>query len=106
MQGKLKDAKELVFSAMELLEQTVGPENPEYIGANLIYNICDSKKEEEMLSQVEDSIFRMQYQLGQKHPSITRALRWYLNKLQECGETEKIAEVKERFDMHVKALKG
>ena len=104
MQGKLKDAKELIFSAMDLLECTLGPENPEYIGANLIYNICDSKEEEEMLSQVEDSIFRMQYEFCQKHPSLTRALRWYLKKRQERGETEKIAEVKERFDMHVKAL--
>src|SRR4030095_404017 len=103
-QGKLKDAKELIFSAMDLLEVALGPENPEYVRAHLIYNLCDSQTEEEMVSQVEDSIFRLQYQLGQKHPSITRALRWYVKKLQERGETEKIAEVKDRFDLHVKAL--
>jgi tetratricopeptide (TPR) repeat protein len=103
-QGKLKDGKELVFSAMDLLERALGPENPEFIRANLIYNISESKDEEEMLSQVEDGILRMQYQLGQKHPSITRALRWYLKKREARGETEQIAELKERFDMHVKAL--
>lgn len=103
-QEKMKEAKELLFSAMDLLEGALGPENPEYIRANLIYNLCESKGEEEMLSQVEDSIFRMQYQLGQKHPSITRALRWYLKKRQERGETERITEAKERFGMHVKAL--
>ncbi len=103
-QGKLKDAKDLIFSALDLLERALGPENPEYIRAYLIYNICDSKDEEEMLSQVEDGILSMQYQFGQKHPSITRALRWYMKKRQERGETEKIAELKERFDIHVKTL--
>lgn len=106
-QGKLKEAKDLIFSALDLIEQALGPENPECIRASLIYNICDAKNEDEMLSQVEDDILRLQYQLGKigkKHPSITRALRWYLKKRQERGEIEKIAEAKDRFDIHVKAL--
>jgi tetratricopeptide (TPR) repeat protein len=103
-QGKLKDSKDLIFAAMDLLERALGPENPEFIRANLIYNISESKDEEEMLSQVEDSILRMQYQLGQKHPSIARALRWYLKKRQARGETDKIAELNERLDLHIKAL--
>ena len=104
MQGSLKEAKELIFSALDILEGVLGPENPEYIRANMIYHICETKNDEERLAQVEDSIFRMQYQRGQKHPNITRALRWYLKKRQERGETEKVAEAKDRFSLHTKAL--
>jgi len=46
----------------------------------------------------------MQYQRGQKHPNITRALRWYVKKRKERGETDKIAEAEEKFDLHTKAL--
>jgi len=104
MQGNLKGAKELIFSAMEILEAVLGSENPEYIRANLIYNLSAAKDEEELLSEVEDTIFRMEYQRGQKHPNITRALRWYLKKRQELGETDKVAEAKDRFDLHTKAV--
>ncbi len=103
-QGKLKEAKELIFSAMDLLESCLGSQHPDYIRANLIYNICSSKNEDEVLNEVEDGIFRMQYQVGRQHPSISRAMRDYLRKRQERGEHEKIAELKDRFDIHVKAL--
>ncbi len=102
-QDKLKEAKELLFLAMGLLESGQGAESPEYIRNNIIYNICDSKKEE-MLSQVEEGIMKMQYQLGSKHPSVTKALRWLLDKLQECGESNKIDEVEKRRHMHIEAL--
>jgi len=104
IQGNLKDAKELVFSAMDILEAALGPGNPEYARASMIYNVTEAKGEEQLLSEVEDSIFRMQYQHGYKHPNITRALRRYLKKRQERGESDKIAEAKERFDLHSKAL--
>jgi tetratricopeptide (TPR) repeat protein len=99
-QGKLQEAKELLFSAMKLLERGLGGDNPEYIQANLIYNICSPHEEEEMLSEVKDGIFKMQYQLGSNHPSLTRALRWYVKKRLQRGETDKIAEIQERFDTH------
>jgi|SRR5277367_5062644 len=104
IQGNLKEARELIFTAMQLLESVMGIENPEYIRANIIYSICDSESDEEFLAQAEESISTMQYQRGHKHPNITRALRWYIKKRQERGETEKISEVKERFDLHAKAL--
>jgi hypothetical protein len=103
-QGELTESKELLFSAMELLENSLGQDNPEYIRANIIYNLCDMKDEGEFLAQVEDSIFKMQYQKGQKHPNILRALRWYLRKRHERGEEDKAAEAKSRFALHSETL--
>ena len=102
--GKLSEAKELIFSAMKVLERQLGSEDPEYIRANLIYNICDSRHDEELLSELEEGLFSMQYQLGKKHPSLTRAVRWYLKKRQERGETDKVDEMMERFGLCGKAL--
>jgi len=104
VQGNLKEAKEQIFAAMQLLESVMGIENPEYICANVIYSVCDSESDEELLAQMEESISTMQYQRGHKHPNITRALRWYIKKRQERGETEQVREVTERFDLHTKAL--
>lgn len=101
-QDKLKEAKDLIIAAMGLLEHTVGSEDPEYARAHLICNICDSKPEEK-LDAVEDAIQRLHYYFNRKHPSITRAVRWYLKKRQERGETDKIEELKETLDLHLKA---
>lgn len=59
-QEKLTEAKDLIIAAMGLLEHTVGSEDPEYVRAHLISNICDSKPEE-MLAAVEDAVQRLQY---------------------------------------------
>src|SRR5271170_4727480 len=48
MQGKLSEAKELIFTAMDLLEATLGPGNPEYVRANMIYNLCEAEGDEEL----------------------------------------------------------
>jgi tetratricopeptide (TPR) repeat protein len=103
-QGDLKEAGELVFSSMEVLEATLGHENPEYVRADVIYSLCHAANEEEFLGGVEDSILRMQYQVGRQHPSIVRAVRWYLQKLQELGDQGRIAEVEQRFGVHAKNL--
>lgn len=104
VKGDLKEAKSLIYSAMYLLESVLGSENPEYVRASIIYNICDSKDDKELLTNIEDGIFRMQYHEGQHHPNIIRALEWYLRKRQERGEAEEVAEAKERFDLHKKTI--
>ncbi len=100
--GALPEAKELIVSAIDLLEATLGPEHPEYLRVNVIHNICQSKDEEEFLAEVENSIVRMQYQQGQKHPGIVKALRWYLKKLYELGDAERIAEAESRFGVQTR----
>lgn len=102
--GKLPDARDLLFSSMELLELTLGSGNAEYMRASMIYSVCQQEGLEELLTQGEDGIFAMQYQLGQKHPNVVRALRWYLSKLVELGETERVAEARKRFDLHAVKL--
>ena len=98
-EGELKEAKELIISAMDILRTALGQENPQYLRANVIYNICQSKNEEEFLGEVENSIVRMQYQVGEKHPSIVKAIRWYLKRVHEHGDTERIAEAESLFGM-------
>lgn len=100
-QGKLHDAKELLASAMGLLEIAVGPDDPEYTRANVIYSICQAK-DEDFLVEVENSIVRMRYERGEKHPSMMKALRWYLKKLYECGDKERIAEAELKFGVNTK----
>lgn len=95
-QAKLKDAKKLILSSMELLRQSVGAENQEYIRASMISNICDSAGEEEMLQQIDAGISKLQYYFG-KHPSLTRAIRWYRKKCQERGETDNIDGIENGF---------
>jgi tetratricopeptide (TPR) repeat protein len=103
-EGNLKESKDLIFSSLSLMESALGPDNPAYARSCMIYNACDSTSEKELLDQVEDGIFKAQYQVGYKHPNITRALRWYLKKRQELGEMDKIEEAKVRFDLHAKAM--
>jgi hypothetical protein len=89
---------------MDILENTVGKESPEYLRANMIYCLCQPQGDEDPLNQMEDDIVQMEYQRGQEHPSIVRAIRWYLKKRQERGETDKFIEAKERFHMHATKL--
>ena len=102
--GNLSDARDLLFSCMELLELTVGSGSAEYMRASMIYSVCRQEGVEDLLTQGEDGIYAMQYQLGQKHPNVVRALRWYLKKLMELGETDKVREAQKRFDMHAEKL--
>lgn len=98
--GKLADAKDLLFSSMELLELTLGHGSAQYERASMIYSVSQQEGMEDMLTQGENGIFALQYQLGRKHPNVVRALRWYLNKLRDLGEDGKILEAQKRFDVH------
>lgn len=100
-QEKLRDAKRLILSAMELLRQSVGSEDQEYMRASVISNICDSEGEEDMLQRIDDGISKLQYQFGGKHPSITRAIRGYQKKCQECGGTDTLDDEIEDGFVHV-----
>lgn len=102
--GKLSDARDLLFSCMELLELTLGSDSTAYQRASMIYAVCRQEGVEDLLTQGEDGIFAMQYLLGEKHPNVVRALRWYLSKLVELGETERVAEAQKRFDLHAMKL--
>ncbi|RTL44509.1 MAG: tetratricopeptide repeat protein [Candidatus Melainabacteria bacterium] len=100
-QGDSHDAGELVLSAMELLTTTHQSETTEYERASLLYNLCHVENEKEFLGALEDSIQKMEYRKGSKHPSIVRAVRWLVQVLRERGEEEKIAEVEEKFGVKV-----
>lgn len=101
-QGDSFDAGELVLSAMELLNTTHQGNSSEYQRANLIYNLSHASNEEEFLGAVEDSITKLEYRKGPKHPSVSRAVRWYIQRLRERGDQQKIAEVEAKFGVHCK----
>lgn len=102
----LKTAREIIYSAMDILESALGPESSGYVRANIIYNLCSSKSEEELLTAIEDGLFRLQYQDGRHHPPLLRALGWYLKKRQDRGEMDKVEEARKRFDFHTTALRA
>lgn len=102
--GRLSEAKDLLFSSMELLELTLGSDSTQYMRSSMIYSITQQEGIEDILTQGEDGIFALQYHLGQKHPNVVRALRWYLNKRIELGETDKVEEAQKRFDVHAAHL--
>jgi tetratricopeptide (TPR) repeat protein len=96
-QGALTEAGEAITSSMEVLKMTLGAESPEYVRANVIHSLCHTSNEDEFFGGVEGAIEKMQYQRGRKHPSIVRAVRWYLQKLDERGEKTKMAEMEQKF---------
>jgi tetratricopeptide (TPR) repeat protein len=104
-QGKLNEAKDYIFSALDLLETTVGPENPAYMKAEIMYSLCHTESKDEFLNSTEDAIVKMQYEYGYKHPDIVQALRRYTKARMDRGETDKIAEAKEKFPLLEKILK-
>jgi len=104
-QGKLDEAKDYIFNALDLLETTIGPEHRAYMKAEVIYNLCHAESQDKFLDGVEDGILKMQYQYGHKHPDIVGALRRYAKARLDRGESEKLAEAKEKFPMLEKILK-
>ncbi|PWU03237.1 MAG: hypothetical protein C5B53_00730 [Candidatus Melainabacteria bacterium] len=96
-QGELNEAKQLIYSAMDLLPGPPSSDKSEYLRADMIYNICQTTDQKEMLSELENRITKMQYHLGQKHPNVIRAVRWYLKKLYEQGDTEQLREAEVKF---------
>ncbi len=96
-QGALTEAGEAIIASMEVLRMTLGPESPEYVRANVIYSLCHAGNEEEFFGGIEGAIEQMTYQMGRKHPSIVRAIHWYLGKLNERGDKTKIAEIEAKF---------
>jgi tetratricopeptide (TPR) repeat protein len=95
--GMMKDAADVIDEMGELAGLVFGPNSPEYIRMNLIYQLCHTKSETELVAAVEDSITKMRYLRGEQHPRVKEAIRLFLEKLHQSGDTAAIKEVEQLF---------
>ena len=99
--GRISEAGQNIFDALQILSVVVGTDSPEYTRANMIYKLCLPTDSNTMLDTAGDGIMQMEYFYGDKHPNIARALSRYLKILTERGDTARIEEAKQRFRIPV-----
>jgi len=99
LQGRHSDAETSILSAMKILSSNLGPENADYVRADMIYQLCLPLQADSRLEATADNLQKMEYAFGEKHPNITRAVNRYMAHLHERGETAKMQEVNERFGL-------
>ena len=97
--GRHGEAGNYIIDGLKILSETVGTESAQYVRADMIYQACMPMSEATQIEIVGDAIDRMRYAYGHDHPSIERAVAKYLTVLNERGDTAKIEETKERFNV-------
>jgi len=90
-------AEQYILSAMDLILTTLGPEDPEFARADVIYHLCHSVDDKEMLDAAEVGMTKLQFVLGSKHPHMMRAARRYAKALKDRGDETRFEEAKRRF---------
>jgi tetratricopeptide (TPR) repeat protein len=96
-QNELADAERYLLSAMDIILATLGPEDPEFVRADIIYHMCRSTSELEMLDSAEAGVSRLQYVLDAKHPHMVKAMRRYAKTLKDKGDSARLEAAKRRF---------
>lgn len=97
--GRISEATENIFDALQILSVVLGTDSPEYTRANMIYKLCLPMDSSAMLDAAGDGIMQMEYFYDYKHPNIARALSRYLKVLTERGDTVRLEEAKQRFQL-------
>jgi len=97
IQGRYSEASNHILKGVKIVSEELGPESPDYIRADMIYQLCLPMSEETRMEYANDGIEKMQYVFGHKHPNIERAVRRYLRVLAERGDTAKIEETQKKF---------
>jgi tetratricopeptide (TPR) repeat protein len=96
--GQHAEAEQYILAAMDLILATLGPEDPEFARADIIYHLCHSTNDQaEMLDLAEAGMTKLQYLLGAKHPHMMRAARRYATALKDRGDSVRFEEAKRRF---------
>lgn len=96
-QDDLAEAAKIVTAMSDLADIVFAPDSADYALVHFIYNISQSKNDDEYFSAIEDSITRMSYLRGAKHPQIVWAIKAYLKKLHERNLPEAIKEAEIKF---------
>ncbi|MCC7527752.1 MAG: tetratricopeptide repeat protein [Candidatus Melainabacteria bacterium] len=102
-QGRHSEAGIHVLKGLQIVCEELGTESAEYTRADMIYQLCLPMSEETRMEIASDSVERMQYAFGYNHPNIERALRRYLQVLEERGDKAKIEETQKRFGVKTAA---
>lgn len=96
---KYDEAESYIQAALPLLATVYGRADETYLRASAIHQICQHKDDEDFIFElVKEDTTRMMYQVGTKHPNLTRALRRYAQHLKEHGQSEKLEELHNRFE--------
>ena len=90
-------AEQYILAAMDLILATLGPEDPEFARADVMYHLCHSTSELEMLDVAEAGMTKLQFILGSKHPHMMRTARRYTKALKDRGDSTRLEEAKRRF---------
>jgi len=104
-QSEFPNAEQYILSAMDLIITTLGPEDPEYVRANIIYHLCHSSDDHNMIDVAEAGVTQLQFIMGSKHPHLMRTVRRYAKALIDRGDTAKLEEAKQRFAGYEKAVR-
>jgi tetratricopeptide (TPR) repeat protein len=99
-------AEQYILSAMDLILATLGPDDPEFVRADIIYHLCHSTNDQEMLDIAEAGVTKLQFILGAKHPHMMRTVRRYAKILKDRGESSRLEEAKRRFAGCEKTVKS
>lgn len=102
MQGREGEADHYIVKAMRILGSVLGVGHREYLRAEMICHLCIPQDEGSSVESASDTLMRMEYLYGAKHPNIARAMERYIGLLEQRGDTAKIEEVKALF--HIKSI--
>ena len=95
----LAEAETYIEAALPILDKVSGRADATYLRASMIHQICQHKDDEDFIFDlVKEDTTRMLYQVGTKHPNLTRALRRYAGHLKTHGQEEKLNELHNQFE--------
>jgi tetratricopeptide (TPR) repeat protein len=103
-QGRYSEAERYIVDAMKIMGAEFGPGAAEYVRTDMIYTLLTPMADESRLDTASESIRRMEYAFGGKHPNVARALERYFKVLGERGDTARIEEAEKQFGITRKEL--
>lgn len=102
--GEVEEAHKLIVPAVRTLATTVGIESPQYDFAKMVFEVCSNRNDEEnLLCMFEMSASKIQYKMGDKYPSLVRALHAYAEGLTKRGLKEHLEEIKGNYSALMRA---
>jgi tetratricopeptide (TPR) repeat protein len=96
-QARIPEAEKHITRAMAIFSKDFSTNNPEYVRADMIYNVVRPMDDASRIDSASDAIQRMQYSYGRKHPHVVRAVKRYLHVLEQRGDKHRLEETQKRF---------
>jgi tetratricopeptide (TPR) repeat protein len=103
-EGRYSEAERYIVDAMKIMGSEFGSDSAEYVRTDMIYTLLTPMQIDSRLDTAAESIRRMEYAYGGKHPNVARALQRYFKVLEERGDTARIEEAEKQFGLKRKQL--